>query len=118
MSSEQKQPKQLTEDNLFNNPMVQAARAALSDEDKERYKRRGEEMYNSVDFANNKLINNFPEEMLESLAHVEEQLRSGLHPADMEKNERAILQEAYGKEWYKKWGFINEDLTQIVTVKF
>ena len=117
MLSEQKQSKQLNEDNLFNNPMVQAASAALSDEDKERYKRRGEEMYNSVDFANNKLIN-FPEEMLESLAHVEEQLRSGLHPVDMEKSEKDILQEAYGKEWYKKWGFINEDLTRIVTVKF
>ena len=117
MTSEKKHL-ELNEDNLFDNPMVRAAREALSEEDKARYKRQGEEMYNSIDFEKNKVLSNLPEEMLESLAYVEGQLRSGLHPSDMDDNDKNLLEEAYGKEWYKKWSFVEEDLKTIVTVKF
>jgi hypothetical protein len=31
----------------------------------------------------------------------------------MDKNERKLLEDAYGSEWYKKWGFTKKDLKEI-----
>ena len=56
--------------------------------------------------------------MLEALAYVESQLNSGLHPSMLEKNEKALLKDAYGDEWYTKWEYVYEDLKNIVTFKF
>ena len=102
---------------LFNNPMIRAAEAALSDKDKARYKELGEEMYGSLNFEENKVINNIPPPMQEAVTYLEYQLRSGLHPSDMEEKEKILLQDIYGEEWYKKWNFVKEDLNEIFTIK-
>ena len=102
---------------LFDNPMVRAADAAMSDEEKEHYRRIGEEMYGPLDFETSNVLNNMPEPMTEAVAYVEIQIRSGLHPSMMEDNEKMLLEEAYGKNWYTKWGFVEQDLTEIYTVK-
>ena len=38
------------------------------------------------------------------------------HPKIVNDDEKKVLEEVYGKEWYKKWDFTKEDLTEIVTV--
>lgn len=102
---------------LFDNPMTQAAMAALSNEDKERYRIIGEQLYGNIDYQEGKVLNNMPPNMAEAVAYVETQLRSGLHPSMLEDNEKAILADAYGDEWYTEWGYVKEDLDDIVTLQ-
>ena len=35
----------------------------------------------------------------------------------LEENEKALMKETYGDEWYKEWGYVEEDLIDIVTLK-
>lgn len=105
------------DDDLFDNPMVRAALAAMSPEEKERYRQIGEQMYGNMNFEDARYLINPETKMTEALACLESQLRSGLHPSDMEDNEKAVLIDAYGEKWYEKWGFVKEDLSEIVTVK-
>lgn len=102
---------------LFNNPMVTAALAAMSPEDKEQYRLIGEQMYGNINFEDARYLRNPEVQMSEALACLESQIRSGLHPSDMSDNEKAVLKDAYGEQWYEKWNFVKEDLTQITTVK-
>ena len=45
---------------LFTNPMVEAARAQMSEEDRKHYEKIGEEMYGNMDFETSKNLNNLP----------------------------------------------------------
>ena len=98
------------ETDLFNNPMVQAAAAALTDEQKQKYAKLGEDLYNSVDFETNKVLNNLPEPMVDSVLQLVVQLRSGLHPTDLKSSDVELLKTSYGETWYTKWGYTEEDL--------
>lgn len=94
---------------LFDNPMINSAREALTPEQKKRYETIGKEMYGNIDFEKSKILNNLPPPMQEALMYIEEGLKSGLHPNDIEEDERALLEEAYGKEWYKRYGYEESD---------
>ena len=98
---------------LFDNKMINSAIASLSVDDKKRYQQMGEEMYNSVNFSDNIILNNFPPPVIESLQDIELQIKDGLHPSDMDKDQKNLLKEIYGDEWYTKWGFTKEDLDKI-----
>ncbi len=108
---------EISDYDLFNNPMVTAALAAMSPEDKEQYKKIGEQMYGNLNFEDARYLINPDAQITEALACLESQIRSGLHPSDMEDNEKAVLKDAYGDQWYEKWGFVKEDLTTITTIK-
>jgi hypothetical protein len=101
---------------LFDNPMTRAALDAMSDDEKRRYKQIGEEMYGHMNFEDSKVLNNIPPPMEEALAYIQEQLKSGLHPSALDDNEKAFIADALGNEWYKKWGYVEEDLVEIVTL--
>ena len=102
---------------LFNNPMVEAARQALSKEDLDRYKQLGESLWKDIDFEKC-APNQLPPFMQEGALRVEEQLKSGIHPSMLEFSEVKLMEEKWGSEWYKKWGYVEEDLKEIKTVKF
>jgi hypothetical protein len=101
---------------LFDNPMTRAAISALSEEQKEKYRRIGEAMYSGINFEDQQSLNNMPPPMSEAVAYLESQIQSGLHPSMLEANEKAILADAYGEKWYEKWGYVEQDLTDIFTV--
>jgi len=101
-----------SEDNLFDN-MVNNALESLSVQDRKRYQQMGEEMYGSVDFSESTILNNLPPPVVASLNDIEIQIKDGLHPSDMYEDQKNLLKEIYGEEWYKKWGFIKEDLNEI-----
>ena len=105
------------DDDLFDNPMVRAALAAMSPEEKEQYKQIGEQMYGNMNFEDARHLINPEAKMTEALACLESQIRSGLHPSDLEDNEKAVLEDAYGEKWYEKWGFTKGDLSEIMTIK-
>jgi hypothetical protein len=102
---------------LFDNPMIRAAKNAMSCEEQERYAMLGKSMYNSLDFENANATDNIPPPMAEALAYIEEGLKSGLHPSMLEENEIALLVDTHGKLWYTRWGYVEEDLSDIVTTK-
>ena len=101
---------------LFNNPMIDSALKALSPEDLERYKAIGESMYGTVDFQDSKILNNTPAPMYEAAAYLKELLKSGLHPSMMDSDEKRLMIELFGEEWYTEWGYDEADLTDIVTL--
>ena len=102
---------------LFDNPMTRAAMNAMSEEEKQRYKAIGEELYGHLDFNDGKVLKQLPLPIEEAIACLVEQLKSGLHPSAMEENEKAVMSEGYGDKWYERWGYVEGDLTDIVTLK-
>jgi hypothetical protein len=103
---------------LFDNPMTRSAMAALSEEDKAKYKMIGDHLYGRVNFEDGQTLNNMPPPMAEAVAYIETSLMSGMHPSMLEDNEKALLKDSYGDEWYKRWGYIEADLNDIVTLTF
>ena len=97
---------------LFDNPMVRSAMAALSEEDKQRYKTIGDHLYGRINFDNGQSLE---PPIAEAVAYIETSLQSGMHPSLLEENDHALLKEQYGEEWYKQWGYVKEDLTEMVT---
>jgi len=113
MSNAKKTKVATNDTDLFNNPMTRAAMSALSDDELIRYKEIGEELYGSIDFEAAKVLNNMPPPMAEACAYVSTGLDSGLHPSDMDENEKAVMEDAYGKEWYMKWGYAAWELDSL-----
>jgi len=103
----------IDQNDLFNNPMTKAAFNALSEDEKQKYKRIGKELYGHLNFEDGKVLSELPPPMEEAIAYVSEQLKSGLHPSMMDEDEKALMQECYGNEWFVKWGYTLEDLTEI-----
>jgi hypothetical protein len=100
---------------LFNNSQFKEAFKSLSTEDQEKYKKIGEELYGTIDFEKTGNKKDTEPDSDELVAYVINQLRSGIHPSDMEPGEKLIMEDAYGEEWYTKWGYVKEDLDDIVT---
>lgn len=94
---------------LFDNPMVRNAIKALSPEERERYKKMGEQFYKDIDFAAYQ-PNVMPQELKDTLARATEGLKSGLHPTILDEGEVKLLEEAYGLFWYKKFGWETDDM--------
>jgi hypothetical protein len=97
---------------LFDNPMVKSATRAMTSEQKDKYKTVGEEMYNNIDFETGKILDN----VKDSSDYIYVQIRSGLHPSHLDDNEKKIMFQTHGDKWYEKFGYVEEDLTKIVTL--
>jgi hypothetical protein len=48
--------------------------------------------------------------MVESVLQLSVQLRSGLHPSDLEEQDIKLLETSFGEKWYEKWGYEKADL--------
>lgn len=97
---------------LFNNPLVNNALKAMSPEQLADYKKIGEQLYGSINFEDSKIINNMPPPMAESVAYVEEGIKAGLLPEDLDENEVVLLEQAYGAEWYLRYGWSKENVPE------
>lgn len=101
---------------LFDNSFVKNAEASMSEEQKEKYKLIGEEMYNTVDFVNAEgKKETIPQYMVDAIAYILDSLRSGQHISMLEENEKNLLKETYGKDWYKILGYTENDINSMVT---
>lgn len=101
---------------LFDNPMTRAALASMTPEQIEHYKKIGEHMYGSIDFEKSEVLNNAPPFLSESLAYITEGIKAGLHISELNKDERKVLEECYGEEWWTHFGYTKEDLDKVVTL--
>ena len=106
MDSKQK----LAKGSVFDNPYYKNAFNALSQEDKEKYRKMGQYMYGKIDFEQNKILDIKPPPQKESLKYIETSFKSGLLPKDLNEDEIEFMKNTYGKEWYKKYDFLEEDL--------
>jgi hypothetical protein len=96
--------------------MIEAARRSMPEKEIQRLKTIGEEMYKDIDFEKVQ-ENNIPPEIKESLLYVDSLIKSGLHPSMLNENEKFLLIEGFGPKWYENYGYVKEDLNEIVTVK-
>ena len=97
---------------LFDNPMVRSAYKAMTPEQRDSYKAKGEDLYGNFDFENETIENSLRDASVE----ISEQLKAGMHPSFLDENEKTIMEEVFGKEWFKKWGYKKEDLFEIITL--
>lgn len=101
---------------LWNNEMVNNALKSMSPEELEKYKKIGESMYKDIDYETSKVIdknNTLPPFLTDAVNYISELLKSGLHPSMLEKEEINVLEEVYGKKWYLKWNYTENDLKEI-----
>ena len=106
----------MLDDNIFTNPVIQAAKEALSKEDKERYAKLGKELFKNIDFEKC-TVDNMPPSLEDSINYIDSMIKSGLHPSMLNDDEKFLMKDVLGNEWYKKYGYIEEDLDDIVTLK-
>ena len=115
--TDKKNKQNYNNEDLFNNPMVKSAMSGMSLEEREHYKLIGKEMYGSINFEDNQIMNNLPPPMKEAAAYIERSIKDGQHISFLEKEEKQLMQEVHGVEWYKRYGFVKDDLEKIVTLK-
>ena len=105
---------------LFNNPMVESARKAMSPEQQEEYKRIGEYMYNNDVYKVNEIGSKVKEAgNADLILYATEALKSGGNPNDLSGAELRALIDIYGDRWYEKFGFeeseVPKPVIQLVT---
>lgn len=89
-----------------NNPqIIKNMKEGLSDEQLDTFRIFGEKFYGSVDFETG--LSSATED---AVAYIRKTLDSGLHPSCLDKDERYLLENKLGEEWYKEWGFTKKDL--------
>lgn len=82
-------------DNLWNNPLIPAD--SLTPEQREKLKSNGEHMYNQMNFEQ------LEDNIIESVAYITLQLKSGMHPSYLTKEEQDIMKQVYGKGWESEY---------------
>lgn len=103
------------EHDLFNNPMIQAARKNMTPEQISFYKLLGDKMYGDLSIFDTK-------EGTEGVESTEEvtvedkteyalsAIIAGMHPKYLSAEDSTLLRTAYGDIWYEKYGYTSEDL--------
>jgi len=94
---------------LWNNPMVESARRNMTPEQLAEYARIGEEIH-QTDFTNPNLEKDFLEE---PTRYISLALSSGIHPSFLSDNEKEIMRQTNGDQWFREWGYTEEDLNNI-----
>lgn len=102
--------KQTSQADLFDNPAVKMALKSMTLEQREHYQALGKELFGTVDFTDGRVINTLETPKDAQAQYILEGLRSGLLPSDLNDDEKEILEEVYGKKWYKDLGYTKRDL--------
>lgn len=101
---------------LFNNPMVDAARKSMTPEQIEEYKKWGENMYGKVDFTKEfGMSNNSMKASGQDIAtYAYKAVRSGLDPFELKEMEIQALNDVMGNKWYEPLGFTEKDVPRSI----
>lgn len=97
-------------DPLFDNPTFQEMKNSLPKEEQEKYEKYGKYMYEEMD--------QFTETgdmkaAIDTVSQIKLMLDSGLHPSYLEKEEKEFLKNYLGEDWYKKFGYLENDLNRV-----
>lgn len=107
---------------LFNNPMVEAAKKSMTPEQREEYKRVGEYMYNNDVYKVSEIGSKVKQpENSDLILYATQALKSGGSPHDLSGGELRALIDVYGDKWYERFGFEQDDVPkpaiQLVTTE-
>lgn len=94
---------------LFNNPMVDMAMKALTPEQRAEYEKIGKYIF-KTDYTKETQKINPQEEIKEAVVYIENCIRSGLHPNDLNDREKQIMIGVKGKHWYKEFDYNDSDM--------
>lgn len=97
-------------DPLFENPMFQEMKNSLPVEEQKKYEQYGKYMYEEMDQLDEK---GDIKSAVDTVAQIKLMLESGMHPCYLEKEEREFLKNYLGEEWYKNFGYLENDLNRI-----
>ena len=86
---------------LWNDPRWGRARESMGEEAEEHYKTIGEQFNGSIDY-NTGISNEIPIPALDSIAYITTAIKSGLTDQDLDDEEKDLMVEYAGKEWYKR----------------
>lgn len=105
-------------DPLFGEKRLKEIGDSLSDEDKKRYAKIGEEMYNTIKFEDinsqgTQATENADEIELENISQIKLMLNSGIHPSYLSNQEKDMMKNAFGEKWFESFGFLETDLNRI-----
>ena len=97
-------------DPLFDNPTFQEMKNSLPQEEQEKYEKYGKYMYEEMD--------QFTETgdmkaAIDTVSQIKLMLDSGMHPSYLEKEEKEFLKNYLGEDWYKKFGYLENDLNRV-----
>jgi len=99
---------------LYTNPMIDAARRAMTPEQIDEYKKIGDYMYNSVDYkaatAGAQVRDSKDEDLL---VYATEALKAGGDPNDLSEPELQALTKVYGDKWYESFGFEESEVPKV-----
>lgn len=112
-------PSPVISGSLWNNDMVNSAMESMSKSDRDKYAKMGESFYKDVDYETSTIIDNsnvIPPFMKDAVLYIEESIKSGLHPSMMTLDETELMKSVLGAKWYEKYGYVEGDLTEIITV--
>ena len=99
---------------LFKDPALMSAKANLPPEQREKYERAGEMMYN-YDFEKSGFERDFDAMINKAYEELKWTICQGLHPSLLSKDETSVMKEVLGDEWYLCFGYTKLDLCDIVT---
>ncbi len=107
---------------LFNNPMVEAAKKSMTPEKLEEYKRVGEYMYNNDVYKVSEIGSKVKQpENSDLILYATQSLKSGGSPHDLSGSELRALIDVYGDNWYERFGFTQSEVPkpaiQLVTTE-
>lgn len=107
--SKNKSSKAKKYDPLFDNLAVQKLKDSLTPEEKAKYEKIGNEMYNSINFETGES----EETMTDVFTQLKSMINSGLHPSFLTYEEKSFMENYMGKEWYKEFGYLECDLNRV-----
>jgi hypothetical protein len=100
---------------LFNNPMVEAAKKSMTPEQLEEYKRVGEYLYNNDVYKVSEIGSKVKKpESHDFILYATEALKSGGSPHDLSGAELRSLIDVYGENWYERFGFTQDEVPKPV----
>jgi len=100
----------MSDQSMWDNPLVSRAKEVLSKDDIERMKKKGEDFY-SMDFEKNDTSST--DAVGEVLQQLTAMLKSGMHPSFFSKEEKNFLKINIGEKWYEEFGYLENDLHRI-----
>lgn len=99
---------------LFSNPMVESAKKALTQEQKEEYKKIGDYLYNSDNYKNLEMGSKIKESSFEEiLQYATEMLKAGGDPFDLSQKEIESLYKFYGEKWYDHFNLEESEIPKL-----
>lgn len=84
---------------------IKTAYDNMSSEEKERYRKIGEQMYGNIDFETGEI-----KQEVDCISDIMSAVKSGLHPWELTNEELGFMCSSLGAKWYEKFGYTKEEI--------